>query len=160
MAKNKKEIAQAKPAQKEKRKAGQPSKYPSEELLIDAIFKYLKFCSHAQNGKPRLKPLMPNKAGLCVFLDISRDTYSEYRKKYPDTIKRADSTIEDAWVQRLNSNAPTGAIFYLKNAYKEIYKDRHQTDVTTKGEKIEAINETQLERIARRVLDGNTAGQA
>lgn len=145
---------------KEKNKGGQPSKYPTEKLLIDAIQAYLKFCSYGQNGRPRLKPLMPNKAGLCVFLDISRETYSQYRAKYPDTIKRADSTIEDSWVQRLNSNAPTGAIFYLKNAFKETYKDRHQTDLTTKGEKIEAINETQLERIARRILDGRAAGQA
>jgi hypothetical protein len=66
-----------------------------------------------------------------THLRISRDTYSEYRKKFPDTIKAANDWIENAWVQRLSTTAPTGAIFYLKNAFKEDYRDRTETDVTS-----------------------------
>jgi len=33
-------------------------------------------------------------------------------------------------VQRLGGTTPTGAIFYLKNAFKDDYKDRHETDTT------------------------------
>lgn len=83
---------------------------------------------------------LPEKAGLCLYLGISRDTYSEYRKKFPDTIKAIDLYIESCWVRRLNGQSPTGAIFYLKNAFKEEYKDRNETDITSKGEKIDGIN--------------------
>lgn len=153
--KPKKKVAK-KPTKVRRSRSGAPAKYETSEVLEIAIEKYFKHCVMGKNGRPRISALMPNKAGLCVFLDISRDTYSEYRKRFPDTIKRADSLIEDEWIQRLKSNAPTGAIFYLKNAYKETYKDRHETDVTSKGQKIESFNESQLERIARRILDGNT----
>jgi len=82
---------------------------------------------------------MPNKAGLCVWTHISRDTYCEYRKKYPDTIKAIDDYIENAWVQRLATTSPTGAIFYLKNAFKEDYRDRIEQDVTSGGEKVQGF---------------------
>lgn len=140
--------------------SGAPAKYENSEALDEKIGAYMLHCNMVLNKKGKLVmriiPLMPNKAGLCLFLNISRETYSQYRKRFPDTIKRADNWIEEEWIQRLRSNAPTGAIFYLKNAFKEIYKDRHQTDLTTKGEKIETFNESQLERIAQRVLDGKS----
>lgn len=79
---------------------------------------------------------MPNKAGLCVFLRIDKSTYNDYKQKYPDTIKEVEAVIENAWVQRLRDPGATGAIFYLKNAFKEDYKDRHETDITSKGEQV------------------------
>jgi hypothetical protein len=81
---------------------------------------------------------MPNKAGLCIWLNIHKDTYNEYKKKptFSDALKGAEMWIENAWVQRLAGNAPTGAIFYLKNAFKEDYKDRSETDITSGGEKL------------------------
>jgi hypothetical protein len=44
---------------------GPPPKYKSEEEVKTAIAAYFKDCE--------AKKLMPNKAGLCVFLKISRD---------------------------------------------------------------------------------------
>jgi hypothetical protein len=82
---------------------------------------------------------MPNKAGLCVFLNISRSTYNEYKKKYPDALKGIEDYIENAWVQRLAGTTPTGAIFYLKNAFSNDYRDRTETDLTTKGEKVQGF---------------------
>jgi len=99
----------------QKNKSGKPPKFKSEKELNDTIIAYFKDCEE--------KKTIANKAGLCLFLKISRDTYSEYRKKYPDTIKGADFAIENVWVQRLAGSSPTGAIFYLKNAFKEEYKD-------------------------------------
>ena len=107
---------------------GRPPKFKSATELHDAIVKYFQYCKAERE--------LPNKAGLCVSLIISRDTYSEYRKKFPDTIKDADATIENAWVQRLAGNSPTGAIFYLKNAFSADYRDRTETDLTSAGEKI------------------------
>jgi hypothetical protein len=57
---------------------------------------------------------MPNKAGLRVRLTISRETYSDYKKKYPDAIKAAEAVIENAWVRRLAGPNATGSIFYLR----------------------------------------------
>lgn len=110
-----------------KKHSGRPPKFTADTLK-SAIIGYFKKCVRER--------LIPNKAGLRANLDISRETYSEYRKKFPDTIKIAENLIEEAWVQRLTSNAPTGAIFYLKNAFKEDYKDRYATDVTSGGKPI------------------------
>lgn len=104
---------------------GRPPKYANEAKIAKEIVAYTKNC-----GKEHQ---MPNKASLCIWLGISRDTYNEYKKKFPDAIKGAEAWIENAWVQRLAGNAPTGAIFYLKNAFKEDYRDRHETDITSGG---------------------------
>jgi len=40
----------------------------------------------------------------------------------------------------LAGTTPTGAIFYLKNAFSADYRDRTETDLTSKGEKITGIN--------------------
>ena len=111
---------------------GRPPKYSSEEDLRTEITAYFAQCDK--------KHEMPNKAGLCLFLGISRDTYNEYKKtRFPDAIKASEATIEDAWVQRLAGTTPTGAIFYLKNAFSDDYRDRHETDVTSKGEKVQGF---------------------
>lgn len=101
--------------------------------LEKGIAQYLEDCVN--------KTVIPNKAGLRLHLDISRDTYSEYRKKHPDAIRVADTAIESAWVQRLTSTGATGAIFYLKNAFREDYSDRTETDITTGGEKITSTDD-------------------
>lgn len=101
---------------------------------------YLKDCEE--------KVKMPNVAGFCAFEHTSRDTYYEYGKKYPDTKKAFEAVVENVWVQRLGGNSPTGAIFYLKNAFREDYKDRHETDVTTKGEKISAESSKELKKLS------------
>lgn len=105
---------------------GRPPKFKTEAELMSAIFKYFEEIPIFN---------VPTKAGLILALDISRDTYSEYRKKFPDTIRRANSAIEDAWLQRLTGKQATGPIFYLKNAFKEDYKDRHESDVTVRTPK-------------------------
>lgn len=118
---------------KSKKKAnGRPPKYSDAEALHKGINAYFKSCAEAGN--------MPNKAGLCIWLNISRDTYNEYKKsKFPDAIKVAEAYIENSWVQRLASTAPTGAIFYLKNAFSADYRERVETDVTSGGERVQGF---------------------
>lgn len=105
-----------------------PPKYKTEEELSTAITEAFK----ALDDKKR----MYSKAGVLYYLDICRDTWSEYRKKYPDTIKKTELLIEEDWVNRLGSAAATGAIFYLKNAFRELYRDRTETDLTSGGKPI------------------------
>ena len=107
-----------------------PPKYKSEEELVVKIDEFFAKCVAEQS--------LPEKAGLCLHLHIVRDTWNDWRKKpqYSATIKATDLRIESAWVKRLNGQAATGAIFYLKNAFKEEYKDRVDTDITSGGKPI------------------------
>lgn len=107
---------------------GKPPKYTATTLK-PAIVDYFDNCKETH--------VIPSKAGVCFFLKIDKVTYSVYRKKYPTTIKGCDLAIEMAWINRLNGNSPTGAIFYLKNAFKEDYKDKHETDITSGGLRID-----------------------
>lgn len=101
-----------------------PPKYAKEEVLETAANAYFVSCEE--------KETLPEKAGLCLWLGISRDTYNEYKKnRFPDALKAFELHIESSWIRRLQSNSPTGAIFYLKNAFKEEYRDSH--DVTSDG---------------------------
>lgn len=109
---------------------GRPPKYADAESLSKKVKLYLGRCIEDRS--------MPNKAGFCVFADISRDTYNEYKKKFPDAIKGFEARVEDAWVQRLGGNSPTGAIFYLKNAFKEDYREKQEVDHTTNGKDLPA----------------------
>lgn len=97
------------------------AKFKSEKELRDAIGKYFEKCDKDKK--------IPSKAGLRVHLDMIKETYSDYKKRYPHPIKKAENLIEEAWVQRLNGMAATGAIFYLKNAFFEDYKDRKELGV-------------------------------
>lgn len=113
---------------------GRPLAYSSGEEFEARVHEYMRSCM-SKSGKKLVR--MPNKAGLCLFLGISRDTYNEYKKRFPDALNTSEKLIEDEWVQRLKSSSPIGAIFYLKNAFKEIYKDRQETDVTSKGKALQ-----------------------
>lgn len=63
------------------------------------------------------KLIIPTVNGLCLALDICRDTLWEYAKKpeFSDAVKRARTELEAAWEQRLAGNSVAGAIFWLKN---------------------------------------------
>lgn len=111
-----------------KKESGKPPIFKNEQEFLDAIERYLKNCDEVKK--------MPNIAGFAAFNKMGRETYYDYAKKYPNTKKRFESFIEDIWVQRLGGNSPTGSIFYLKNAFREHYKDRNETDLTSGGKPI------------------------
>lgn len=104
------------------KKNGRPPKYDSLESLLDGINKFFALCEKTRQ--------LPEKAGLCVHLGISRETYSQYKKQFPDAIRFANNYIESNWVRRLGGASATGAIFYLKNAFRDNYKDKYDSDVT------------------------------
>ena len=102
---------------------GRPPKWDTPEELYSEVETFFAECD--SSGE------MPTKAGLAYHLHTCRDTLCEYlnnKHEFSDTIKRAYQAIEMAWSQRLVGTTPTGAIFYLKAAFK--YKDRidHTTD--------------------------------
>lgn len=108
---------------------GRPRKYETEAELVTTALEYFEMCDKHYR--------LPNKAGLLLWLGLfSRATYAEYRERFPNAIGAIDGYIEEQWVSRLNGAHATGPIFYLKNAFHEDYKDKHETDITSGGEKI------------------------
>ena len=106
---------------------GRPLRYNKKEEIQTIFEKYLETCIE--------KKQILTKAGFLYHLDMSRESYREYKEKeeFVDTLKRIEFLIENAWLQRLTESGATGAIFYLKNAFKEEYKDRNETDITSGG---------------------------
>lgn len=134
-----------------KNHVGRPPRYKKKEQIQDLFDEYSKEC--ADNGK------IITKAGLLVKLGIDRETYRRYKakKKFSDTIKKIEGIIEDAWVQALHhGKQATGPIFYLKNAFKEDYKDRTETDLTTGGKPIPILGGLPIKK---NVHQDNSNGQ-
>lgn len=102
---------------------GRPPKFDSVEDMQEGIEQYFESCK-------RDKHKIPSKSGLAVFFDTTTETLLQYesKKEYSSTLKRAYDRIKEAWVQRLGNAYPTGAIFYLKNAFKDEFRDRHELD--------------------------------
>lgn len=125
---------------------GRPLKYSVDDIKLAAI-QYFEEC--LQNR------WIPSKAGLLRKLNMSRESYREYKKKkdFVDTIRFVEHSIEEAWVQRLTSQGANGAIFYLKNAFRDDYQDRVENDITSRGEKLSALAVIQSE--TRKILEGD-----
>jgi len=80
--------------------------------------------------------------GLAVELECDRDTLLNYEKReeFFGTIKKAKQKIENYAEEKLfNGRNVAGVIFNLKNNYSN-WKDRQETDITSKGETITGIN--------------------
>ena len=105
---------------------GRPLKFKTIKELQNQILEYFEECK----GKK-----LPTKGGLSLYLNTSRKVLGEYEKKegYSNALKEAYMQIEDCWVQKLGGNTQVaGAIFYLKNAFRKDWQDRHETDLNIK----------------------------
>lgn len=117
---------------------GRPPKYTKREEVEQVFTDYCMWCIKSYNTM--------TKAGFLYFLNMSREAYGDYKanKEFSDTIKRIEFMIENDWLQRLRGQAPAGAIFYLKNAFKENYRDSYSTDLTSKDQAINFITWPEL----------------
>ena len=116
---------------------GRPLKFQSVEELTKQIDEYFALCE--ENNKPLTI------TGLALSLDTNRQTLLEYEgevkgreKKDPafaDTIKKAKLIVENGYEIDLKKSGRSGTIFALKNFD---WKDKTETDITTKGEKIDS----------------------
>lgn len=100
-------------------------------------------------GEPIFENIRPlTITGLALALNSSRDSLLDYqnevqqsipeedRGRYSDAIKRAKSFIENYLEEYMyNGKNQTSAIFVAKNNFGWV--DRRETDLTTKGDKIE-----------------------
>ena len=93
-------------------KGGRPKKYKEAEIMQQKINKYFEECN--KNNEPYTV------TGLCLALDICRDTLLEYSKdeKFSDTIKKAKLKVENYLERHLiTDSSTTGIIFNLKNNF-------------------------------------------
>lgn len=119
-------------------KGGRPRKYDSVEEMKPLIDAYFQDCDEKKeyitNDKGQTKIIYEpyTVSGLCLALDVCRDTLLEYEKleEFSDTIKRAKRRIEN-WIETKSLNSminPTVSIFNLKNNFG--WKDKTETEIS------------------------------
>lgn len=100
---------------------GRPKAYTEVETMEQKIDKFFNDCD--KNKEPYTI------TGLCIALDICRDTLSEYMKKeeFSDTIKKAKLKVENYLERHLiTDSSTTGIIFNLKNNFG--WSDKQQIE--------------------------------
>lgn len=78
--------------------------------------------------------------GLAIALDTDRVTLVNYenRDEFLTAVKRAKTRVEHAYEMTLRERGSAGDIFGLKNFG---WTDKHETDITSGGDKISFVNE-------------------
>ena len=102
--------------------AGRPPYYETPEEMDFAIDEYWEYID--ENKYP------PTITGLILYLGFSdREALANYEKKpeFSDIVKRARLKVENGYEMRLSENAPTGAIFALKNMG---WKDKTEQEIS------------------------------
>ena len=74
--------------------------------------------------------ILPQKAGLLIDLGINRQQWQAIVEVFPQITSRAEHFIEKVWVEKLLDSNATGAMFYLKNNFRDLYKDKSEQDIT------------------------------
>lgn len=100
---------------------GRPKAYTEKKEMQQKIDKYFEECQ--KKGEPYTI------TGLCLALDICRDTLSEYMKndEFSDTIKKAKLKVENYLEKHLiTDTSTTGIIFNLKNNFG--WSDKQQIE--------------------------------
>jgi hypothetical protein len=128
---------------KVKNKGGRPKKYSELELFQKKTDEYFKMCDEKE------KPYTIT--GLCLYLDICRDTLIEYEKReeFIDTIKRAKNKVENyveenSLMGKLN---PTVSIFNLKNNFG--WKDKTEIETNQNIKVDNPYKELSIEELKR-----------
>lgn len=128
-------------------KVGRPVLYKTKEELQKIIDDYFDWCDN------RTKTIYDNKtgnevvinwpapytmSGLARRLGMSRETLVQYghKEEFSDTITCAREKVqEDIEIRLMETRNEKGAIFNLTNNFG--WKQKNETDLTSKGEKIE-----------------------
>lgn len=107
---------------------GRPLKFETVELLQAKIDNY--FSSTPQDEWTI--------TGLALELDTSRKVLVEYeeRDEFSNAVKKAKLRVENGYEKDLKKHGRSGTIFALKNFD---WKDKTESDITSKGEKITGV---------------------
>lgn len=127
----------------EKHAGGRPTNY-SNEIREKALEYITVTVDETIEGKTKVN--LPSIEGLASYIDVNRDTVYEWCKVYPEFSDIIEK-LKEKQVKSLINNGlqgtynPTIAKVLLA---RQGYRDAIDTDVTTKGDKIEATNDIKV----------------
>ena len=133
---------------------GRKRKYQTAKQLkaaVDAYFTAITYLGEINTATGERKNIVvylkpPSLAGLCLALDISRETWSQYGKDKAlgAVVEFARMRVEEYWTERLAGKSANGARFALANnfGWSGSWKDKQEIEHT--GESVERY----LERLA------------
>jgi hypothetical protein len=135
--------------------AGRYPKYQTLEELASKIDEYFNWCDKQcqvikddKGTKTIKKPYTIS--GLCLYLDITRETLCEYQKLevFSDTIKKAKHKVENYVEENsLNGNLnPTVSIFNLKNNFG--WKDKQEIEQLNVN-----LDKSDVEELKRKIAE-------
>lgn len=140
-------------------KGGRPKAFNSPEELQTLLDEYFDYCDNEKeiitDSKGNMKSIQKpyTMSGICVYLDISAETWSDYSKKpeFSETIKKARKKVENYCEEntitgRLN---PIFSIFSLKNNFGWV--DKIDVNTTTSSEQLKEDDiQSRLNEIKKR----------
>lgn len=93
--------------------------------LKEKLQEYFVFC--------KIKNEIPTKIGMLIFLNITQNTISEWKKKQKDTFLQqlnwAYSQIQHLNLQRFLKSNPNASAWYLERAFTKEYHLSTQIDI-------------------------------
>ena len=121
--------------------------FKSPEDMLEKFQGYLEYC--------RVERRFCNIAGFCTYIDISRETYYEYKNNkdaiYSDVINKIDREIESELFE--SKLSPPERIFYLKNKFGYADKIEHvNTNVDVQVEPDEELVKKIRQKYVRDVI--------
>lgn len=143
--------------------AGRPTEY--NETIIPLTEEYIQHCIdeedefHATRGiksdgyQRLIRVRLPTVEGLAVILNVNKTTIYEWESKFPE-FSNVLSKLRSIQANRLINEGLSGdynpviaKLLLMKHGYAE----KTETDLTSKGDKINTGNISDIEEIARRV---------
>lgn len=123
-----------KTAEELQKAVGRPKKYKTAEELqkaVDGYFTSISYQEEVHGLKVTRWVKAPTMAGLYLYLQISKETWSKYGKKngLKEVVEGARLVAEDYWAQHLTGKGAQGAKFALSACYGW----REKVDVTGDG---------------------------
>lgn len=106
-----------------KNKGGRPKKFSAVEVMQNKIIDYFPYCKEAEE--------IPDVEGLCVYLDICRDTLIEYQKQreFSDTIKKAKVKIFALKKQLAMKGKMNPAVFIFDAKNNHDYVEKVESNI-------------------------------
>lgn len=112
-----------------------PLKFQTIEELQKSIDSYFETCPKDEWTITGLAMALDTYRS--VLIDYGSGKYDEEDKVFSYAIKKAKQRVENGYEIDLKKSGRSGTIFALKNFD---WKDKTETDLTSKGEKVQGIN--------------------
>lgn len=122
-------------------RTGRPSEY--DPTFCDRAEEFLMIREDEYDESNRLNVKLPTLEGFAMYIGVSKRVMYEWEQKYPDFMHALDK-IRTEQHDRLTAKGLSGqynaTIAKLMLSSNHGYKEKTETDMTSKGEQITGIN--------------------